>query len=314
MSGHTKQNLYYAFSLLFGAAALAGVILLAVFYVPAGGYTWREWLVEAVFLVCIALRIPAAIHEIGHLLLGLLCGMKCTSVTLCYLNFSADGVHIAGNDHAGAITAFPRKPRHVRGKLLMFTLGGSLLNLLLGGALLALCLALPYHPACFFAGLLAPFLLYEGISALMPCDLPAGKTDGAVFLGLMKKRPEEETLLRVIAAQGMLYLGTFSELKKELLFGAPVVREDLPAGGALKLLQAQYFLAAKEEGTAEEILSRLVSSEDTAPEIKETAVRYQKYFCGGFSAERSGFYGIDRLEKELVEAQRKKFSAAGATE
>ncbi len=314
MSGRAKKNFYRIFTLLFAVAAIAGAVLLAIFYVPGAKYGWREYDVASAFVLCVALRVPAAVHELGHLLFGKCAGMKCASVTLCYLRFDADGVHFAGNSYAGAVAAFPKNGRRVRAKLIAFTLGGIAINLALGGGLLALCLALPYHPALFFCGLLSVFLLFEGIAALLPADLPEGKTDGAVLLGLLKGAPEEEILLRVTAAQGILYCGDFTEIKKELLFEAPVVREDLPAFGALRILRAQYLLAEWEEDGAKAILERLCGSSETDRETLKSAARYLDYFRGAFRAEKSGFAGIDHLEGALAAAQEKKFSAADTAE
>ena len=84
MSGRAKRIAYWAADLvLLGAAFGAAAWIAASVVVGYRGWDAPVALVGA--LLCVALRIPAAVHELGHLLFGALAGMKCVSVTISYL-------------------------------------------------------------------------------------------------------------------------------------------------------------------------------------------------------------------------------------
>ncbi len=287
MSGRSKRILYYICdAALF--LALGGGGLIAVAFLTARESDWGM-VALCLALLAVLIRLPVFLHECGHLIFGTLAGME-----LAAFRFSLF-------ENGCAMTAmFPKNGRRVKGKFLAFTLGGAALDLLAGGILLALWLALPAHPVTVFCGCFSGFCLYEGVRALLPAELPAGKTDGAVLFGLLKKAPEEEIALRVLEAQGILFGGSFSDLKRERLFETPVVREDLPAYHALLLLRAQYLLAAGEEDAAHGVLLRLSSlAEELAPEELEEAVRYLGYFAGVFRKKKSPLAGVNALEARM---------------
>lgn len=309
MSGKTKRILYRIADLtLF---ALAAVAMIAILLMQTGrDFGVGEGAAGIVTFLCIVLQIPAAIHELGHLIFGWFAGMKCASVTLSYLRFGGGRVRFVYPSYAGSAAMYPKNGNDVSAKAIAFTVGGAVTGFLAGGVLLALFLALPYHPALLFCGLFAPFLFYESLRALIPAELPAGKTDGAVLMGLIKKSPEEDVMLRVLAAQGILYRGTFSDIPKELLFEAPVVREDLPAFLSLLMLRMQDLLSASEEEGAEEIFHRLYGlGEYLSEEEAREAERYGKYFTGAFERKPSPLHGVNVLEEAL--ARKNKNSAAG---
>ena len=296
MSGRTKRILYHIADGMLYLVFGIGMLLISVFLPPLEEFPrgdaelWQYPLAVALS----AVGLPVLLHECGHLLSGALAGMK----------LARFGFHpFTRGPVAGETAMYPKNGKHVRGKFFALTLGGAAVNVALGIALFLLWLLLPARPAG--CGALSGFLFYEGARALLPAELSAGKTDGAVLSGLLKRRPEEEVTLRVLTAQGILYKGTFSDIKKELLFGAPVVREDLPAYHALLLLQAQYLLSAGEEEGAQEKLSRLLACEGLTDEEEEEGSRYLGYFGGTFTAEKSPLYGVNALEEALAEKTKK---------
>lgn len=260
MSGRQKRILYAAVSILLWLSLIAGEVLLLLFTVPRP-FSTAAWLALVGFLLLIALRIPSAVHELGHLLFGWLVGMKFAGTTVSYLRITGGKVRFCNPDYDGSTEMYPKNGRHIRLKTTVFTLGGSLFCFLVGGALLLCYLLLPYNVGLFFGALSAIYLLYEGLHALYPAELPAGKTDGAVLCGILKGASEEEVVLRVLTAQGILYRGTYRDIDRALLFSAPVVREDLPAYHALLLLQYHYLEAMGDKVAAEETLARLKSLE-----------------------------------------------------
>lgn len=276
MSGKTKRNLYHILSFLLWCGAIAGVVLLFLFTAPRPAGIAEYLAINAVILAVI-LRIPALLHEVGHLLFGWLSGMKFVGVTLSYLRFAHGKVKFVNPNYAGETEMAPRSGKRIRAKTFVFTMGGSLFCFILGGTLLALYLALPYHAGWLFGGMMGILLLLEGLLALYPVELPAGKTDGAVLWGLIRRKPEEEIMLRVLTAQGILNRGTYRDIERELLFSVPVVREDLPAYHALLMLQIGYLREMGETEEAKKVLERLRSlqtylAEEEREELSKTEV------------------------------------------
>ncbi len=292
MSGRTKRILYHvADAALFLGFGL-GMLLLTVFVpsreaFPRGdAELWQYPLAIAVLVS----GIPVLLHECGHLLFGALAGMKLARFGFRPFPWSGST--------AGETAMYPKNGKHVKGKFVAFTLGGAVVNIVIGVALFLLWLFLPTRAVG--CGVLSGFVFYEGVRALLPAELPAGKTDGAVLLGLIKKSPEEEISLRVLTAQGILYQGNFSDLPEDLLFRTPVVREDLPAYHALLLLRVQALLARGAKAEAARTLARLGEAQAEADEEeKEEYLRYLSYFEGSFEACPSPLLGIDELEKQL---------------
>lgn len=290
MSGKGKRICYHICDILLFFAAMAAVILITVSTVPKPVPEWGDVLASIAFGIAILLKLPEFIHEIGHFLFGTMAGMKLVSFR----------VFLFKGKTAGATVMIPKSAKHVRGKFEFFLLGGAIFNFLAGGVLYSVYFLFPYHSALLFCEFLAPFMIYEGVRALIPAELPAGKTDGAVFKGLVKKNSEEEILLRVVTAQGILLKKTFSNVPKDLLFTTPVVREDLPAFHALLFLQMQYLFAENDDLAAQENLRRLIGLEEyLEEEQREEIRRYELIFHGEFYRKKQLLFGVDDLEKKL---------------
>ncbi len=268
MSGKTKRIIYNILSFVLWSASVAGVVLLFLFTAPRPAGVAEYLVLNAVILAEI-LRIPALLHELGHLLFGWMTGMKFVGVTLSYVRISGGKIKVVNPNYAGATEMSPKKRGHMRVKIVIFALGGPMLCLVLGCAFLGLYLAMPYHAGWLFGGMMGILLLYEGLIALYPVELSAGKTDGAVLWGLLRRKSEEEVMLRVLTAQAVLYRGTYRDIERDLLFSAPVIREDLPAYHALLFLQINYL---KEMGETEEtvkLLERLRSLREYLTEAEK---------------------------------------------
>ncbi len=287
MSGSKKRWIYYLCDLLLYAAAITAAAELFLNRAPKPPQA-AEYFALSCFLLALIFNLPALLHEIGHLLFGIFAGMKLA------------GFHFRPFSRS-ATEMFPMCGRHVRGKFLAFALGGAVFNLLIGGAFFALYFCLPYHPALLFLGLCAPFLVYEGLRALLPAELSAGKTDGMVLLGTLKKSPEEEISLRVLEAQGILYRESFEKIPRELLYDVPVVREDLPAFAALLFLRLQYELYT-EDPAWEETLQRLNSLEEYfTPRQRAELDEFQALLegKGEQGAKKEPLYGVRELKQRF---------------
>ena len=282
MSGRAKRILYTVLDCILWMGAIVGVALVLLYAVPSenGRPALADRIACYAIACCVLLRVPVLLHELGHLLFGLFVGMKPVAFTVSLFRIAGGRIKFIGySQTAGATEAVPKNGKHVRAKFIVFALGGGVLDLLFGGVMLALFLCLPYHAGLLFCGLLALFFLAEGIRSFLPAQLPAGKTDGALVLGVLKRAPEEEVLLRVLTAQGILYRGHFSELSQALLFEAPVVREDCPQYHALLELQYCYLLSTGEKVRAESALNRLESLSEYFSEEQSRVLKCELAYC-----------------------------------
>lgn len=242
MSGRTKRVIYHILSAVALLAAAAGTILLACLGHSA---TFAIGILLCFLLCLMLLPLHTVLHELGHVLGGLICGMRVLAVSFGIYNMDRRGKFTVKlqprRDANGATALLPKGERGVRGKLIFALLCGAVLNFIYAAVMFALYFAVTQHPAMLFFTLFAPFSVYEGLTALYPVELPAGPTDGQFALGLVRRTPEAEVALRVMTAQGLLYTNDYEELPPDLLFGAPVVREDDVAFLALLQLQWRYL-------------------------------------------------------------------------
>lgn len=289
MSGRTKRILYRIFDLTLWLAATA-IIFVMLLRVPKERPEFSEIIAVLAILLAIILGVPVFLHELGHLFFGWIGGMKLVSFKISLISGKV----------AGATEMFPKNDKRVRAKFLLFAFGGAILNFIFGGIFLSIYLVFDYHPALLFLGMLSPFIFYEGIRSLIPVELNAGKTDGAIIFGLIKKSSEEEIMLRVLTAQGILYRRSFSDIPKELLYNIPVVRADLPSYHAVLFLRMQYELSQEKIEEARKALVKLRSLEEYFSESQRGEVlRYEAYFNGKFEIKKQLLKGVNDLEKKL---------------
>lgn len=301
MSGRTKKIIYHIVDLLLFMSACAGAILIEIFE-PKGVSLQAHYYAGLIaFLSVEFLRLNVFCHELGHLLFGLFAGMTPISFTVGAVTVSKRGIKFdISNIAAGATVMLPKRSGHMRGRALALTLGGGIFALLLGGIGLALYFCLDYSPVTVYFAVFSCFVLYEGLRAFLPAELPAGKTDGAVAWGLMKKSAEEEVMLRVYEIQGILYRGEFTKVPEEA-FTIPVVREDLPAFRVLLFMKMQKILSEGEQNEARRTLERLQElSEYFSEDERKQAERYALYFDGKFEInKKEPMHGVRELEKSM---------------
>ena len=287
------------------------VALICSFFMwqAAGGKDWYVLLIAVIVLILFPLNI--ILHEAGHIIAGQIMDMQFVSVRIGHMLVWREEGKLKfkvspAQSVAGASTFFPKSPENMRQRMLIVTLGGAICNFIYALLLFILYFALSHHSLLTFFAMFAPLSLCEGIVALIPVVLPAGKTDGAVAYGLIEKNADERVMLAVLAAQGILNTKTFDEVPEKLLFRAPMVREDLPARHAQLLLQVQYLLHTQKEEEAKKVLDRLGSLYDyLSEEAIEEAEHYRTYFAGSFQPRNTPLYGVNELETELAQRLKK---------
>lgn len=288
MSGRGKRILYEIAEIVLGMIAIAGTVLIGFFGVIQDSNQILGCSIALVVfaVLCIFLPFSVLIHELGHWLFGLVSGMKFISLSVSGFEISRGGIHYVGKRaFAGNTQMLPKCPKGVRAKTAFFALGGAIFNLVFGAVFLALFFVVPIHPVLFFFELNAPFHLFEGITALLPAELDSGRTDGKVFLEILKDTPYSKVFLAVQSAQGLLFSKSYSEIPKERLFDLPVIREDEPAFLVLTQLRWQYlFMNGDEAGAMREIkrletLADYVSDERVRAELTcEFAYAHRVFF------------------------------------
>ncbi len=262
MSGRQKRVFYAVYSIVLALCAVAGTALLLAFGVREGGpldpITVPVWIaVGAAVAVAVLLPLNLIVHELGHTFFGLIAGLRPVCVQIGYFTIYRGGVRLSlNNDVSGMSALLARNRKNLREKMITAAIGGMVFNFLYVAITLPLWFCLP-SPATLFFALLAPINLYEGLAALFPIQRQSGATDGALFVGLVKKQPFAEVMLGVLKAQSALVTGTFAGVKREWLFGVPVIREDDPLFSALTQLRWQYLFSKNDEKGAIAQLRRL---------------------------------------------------------
>lgn len=268
MSGRTKNICYRIACVFICAAALAftgylvyDVIALIVTLAPSGQIAYGVVL-GAAALCAVFFPLPLVLHEVGHWTLGSLAGMRFLSVQIGCFFFSEGKMRICFRNNAkGEVRCAPRRPTAVRTKYFIAASGGIVFDVLYAAVFISLFFLLPQTPALCFFVLFAPAACAEGLCALLPAELAAGRTDGAVLAGLLMCEPETECTVRVLTAQAILRGGSFADVPYDLLFHAPVMREDRPVYAALLRLQIGYCEAHGLTDEAEKLRVRLDEAE-----------------------------------------------------
>ena len=124
---------------------------------------------------------------------------------------------------------YPVGEKHLKGRLLFYTLGGAAFNFLFAAAGILCFLLLPASWGLLFFAALAPLNLYECVTELLPMQLPAGKTDGKFALDLVKGENGAQNTFAVFRVQSLIAKGCFADVPRSILYDVPVVREDDPA-------------------------------------------------------------------------------------
>lgn len=256
MSGRAKRIAYRIVELLLVLFAAAGVFFM--FYTAFKADVLRDPLSISICVVGFLVLCPVAtvlLHETGHLVFGSVVGLRFYSFSIRFLQIGRGGRICLKNDNdfAGKTVMLPKREGGVRGKLIVFALGGAIFNLIYGCVFLLLYFFVPQTPVMLLFESLAPLSLFEGLLALYPAELSAGKTDGKIVLEQIKNTPDARVLRAVLTAQGILITGSYSDISRGTIFETPVVREDDLLFLSLIQLRWQYcyFCGEKEEALSQ---------------------------------------------------------------
>jgi hypothetical protein len=168
-----------------------------------------------------------AIHELGHLIVGVLVGFRCSSLFLGPLQVNAPFKLSLNPDRRswwhGGVTLVPDRPEKLRAGAIAMVLAGPAANLLTGCAVLLL----PY-PKGFFSWLFIVASLLAGVIELfLPIRGPTFVFDGRRIWMLLWDRRRAERWLALMKLIADTRDGVYPELlSPELLVKATAVRDD----------------------------------------------------------------------------------------
>lgn len=249
----------------------------------------RVGFVEELLLVVGAaagVLLGTAIHELGHLVFGLIGGMKFKSVSFLFFKiFEYNGKLKFRFERQrslfGVCEMYPTGSTNVvKGYALLSAGGpiGSLLALAVSVTVLALHRFVGIRAAIFFLPI-APFCYDMFIQNAWPSLVGGMKTDGAQLLAIIKKTPSAQAMLAVLDMQAGYARGvTPSELPWRELYDLPQLRADDP--NYLYLLNARY-LYALDAGNFDELKDahiRIAALLDDMPEIFAAQLRCDLFY------------------------------------
>ncbi len=191
-----------------------------------GRWTFSRVLFMGLFGLLITFSITA-IHELGHLLVGICVGFRCSSMFLGPLQFNGP-FRIALNPDPrswwhGGVMLVPDKPDRLRAGAIAMVLAGPAANLLTGCAVLLL----PF-PKGFFAGLFIVASLAAGVvELLLPIRGPTFVFDGRRIWMLLRDRERGERWLALMKLIADAREGVLPEsMSAALLAKAIAIRDD----------------------------------------------------------------------------------------
>ncbi|MDR0501242.1 MAG: hypothetical protein LBG97_08410 [Coriobacteriales bacterium] len=161
-------------------------------------------LVLYIFFFLLISVIVYPLHELGHLVAGLICGWQFKFFSVfCLVFYFNNGLKIKPMPKPermkcffGMVMLIPKTEEQLKGSAL-YAAGGTIVTLLLSVALLFLGLIFSYHPLWFFYPL-APLPLT--ILSLLPIQNGLLRSDGLRLLRLLrggKEAAEEQLLLKL---------------------------------------------------------------------------------------------------------------------
>lgn len=278
-----RQRTYSVISVILFVLALAATgyfVYCGIMLVTLGGKAYQisyGCVLGAAALCFLILPPDVLVHELGHIVCGTMAGMRFPVVRVGRLEFSRGRVRYRLRPQTDGETAIvPRGAAHMKGRLLFTASGGAAFQLLYAVAVIVLVCTVTPVPAVFFFLLYVPSAIYGAVTALLPAELGAGRTDGGVIYGIVTRDAETDVALRVLTAQGILSRGGYCDIPESLLFSAPAVREDSAAFKALLFLRYSYARACGDTVRAEEAYARLCLIADYLSEEEREYLKREK--------------------------------------
>lgn len=215
--------------------SLTGALAFAGFLGYAYWLNYGLWAIAVCAATVIALPVSSLLHELGHMLFGVICGIKAVP------QFKLFG--------SSSCKLIPKTDKKLRARIFFTAIGGLVVNLLTV-ALSVLAITLPFMP--LWLSVLAPSSLYLFLLNDMPVEFASGKTDGLICNEVLNNTDSAKVMLAVLTVQAQILKGKpIAEIDEKLLFGVPQIREDDAAFIALTELRYEYCAVLGETEKAE---------------------------------------------------------------
>jgi hypothetical protein len=232
-------------------------------------------------LICLSVT---AIHELGHLIVGVLVGFRCNSLFLGPLQFNAP-LRVSLNPDRrswwhGGVTLVPDKPEKIRAGAIAMVLAGPSANLLTGCAILLL-----RYPKGFFSWLFVVVSFLAGVIELfLPIRGPTFVFDGRRLWMLLCDRERGERWLALMKLIADTRDGVSPELMSpDLLAKATAVRDDSAESVTAHLLTFSAAFHQRRDGEAAERLETCLAHSEHVPAVVPEALMSE---CAVFQARR----------------------------
>ena len=204
-----------------------------------------------IVLVILSAFIDDFLHELAHLLVGLICMMGPKLPQMRILGSSS-------------IAVYPYGSRHMKARMIATTSAGLIFDLLII-ALGVVALAVPQVPSylCVFL----PYAFYAFFINVIPLEYKSGKTDGLVVWELVTDKPTAQVMIAILKFQGMRHCGTpLREIDESLLTDVPQLPEDDENFVILTQLRYEYYNDAGNESLAQKYRTRFKDLTGCFPE------------------------------------------------
>jgi len=225
-----------------------------------------------------------AIHELGHLIVGVWVGFRCHSLFLGPLQFNAPFRLSLNPDRRswwhGGVTLVPDRPEKIRAGAIAMVFAGPAANLLTGCAILLL----PY-PKGFFSWLFVVASLLAGvIELILPIRGPTFVFDGRRLWMLLWDRGRGERWLALMKLIADTRDGVPPELMSpDLLAKATAVRDDSADSVTAHLLAFSAAFHQHRDGEAAERLETCLAHSEHVPAVVREALMSE---CAVFQSRR----------------------------
>lgn len=279
---------------------IARIFDIAASFALAGVIVWLGYMnfyreIDSVLLIfslvfggLVASIVCGVFHELGHIVIGAICGFRFNSLHIGPLKIFRDEGNIRctvkslPDSLAGSAEMLPTNAANLYEKYLAMVCGGLAFSLLF---LAADILVLNFYKSIPFAvyALVCtslPYAFHLFFYNVLPFNDDNLDTDGGMLKGLLKKEPSYLTAVNILAIEAYLYQGlTPAEIDKDLYFGAPQLPEDDLNFVLLTNYRLNYYIDAGDTENALKASARLESVAEYIPKIYKSEILADVLFC-----------------------------------
>lgn len=254
----------------------------------------------------------ALFHELGHIVIGLICGFRFNSMRLGFIQlYREEGkLRIAAKrlpeSLAGATEMLPKNAENLHEKYLAVVCGGLAFSLLFLAAAELVLDFYKYMPFAVYALVCTslPYAFHIFFYNVLPFNDDNLDTDGAMLKGLLKKNPSYLTAVNILAIEAYLYQGlTPSEIDKNLYFGAPQLPEDDLNFILLTNYRLSFYIDADDKANAAKACERLEGLLEYVPPYYKNNISADVLFCKCLRGDTEGARALYPKLKQYLKGE-----------